>query len=111
MKATYLLSIILLLQVKITCKSCATTYPSSPADCQLSESDKTKYKYCCYEQLYGISLCFAYDEDGYQEEKEFMDKMGGKMICGEYDNQIRAKNTSNLTNLSILFLIILMILY
>ena len=89
-------------------KNCEDIIPKSSSDCVLSSSDQAKYKYCCYEDILGVKECAPYDEEGYQEQKKYMEIFSNQVndfICGN-----ESENESNYINLSIIFFIILIIL-
>ena len=78
--------------------------------CVLSSSDQAKYKYCCYEEILGEKECAPYDEEGYQEQKKYMEIFSNHVndfICG---NESENGNESSFINFSIIFFIILILL-
>ena len=48
---------------------CEFIFPNRPRDCALSSNDKQNYKYCCYDNSYGIESCNTYNEEDYQRTK------------------------------------------
>ena len=54
---------------------CEKIKPKKASDCKLSDEDKKKFKYCCYEgikddDIGDIFECSAYTQKGYEEELE-----------------------------------------
>ena len=101
---TTFVGILLLSQLVLTSqKDCATISPRSYSDCKLSSSDREEgYIYCCYEEFLGFKGCYAFDEDGYEQEKEAAELIGDSatFICNE----------ANFRNLSFIILIMLILL-
>ena len=53
---------------------CAAIKPTKSSDCLLSKEDQKYFKYCCYESIIGIvSECSAYTQQGYEDEKSYVD--------------------------------------
>ncbi len=54
---------------------CEKIKPKKASDCKLSDEDKKKFKYCCYEGIQDDDIgdifeCSAYTQKGYEEELE-----------------------------------------
>ena len=60
---------ILFIIPKTTQADCADIFPNKPGDCALSSKDKQNYKYCCYDNQYGLGSCNIYNEVDYQRYK------------------------------------------
>ena len=91
-------------------KNCHYISPKKASDCVLTEEDKKKYEYCCYEEIDGVKTCSPYTEESYKEELEYYNIFknigdGMKFQCGgDEDNQ------AGFINISIVFFILLIIM-
>ena len=109
MRLSYIAAIILLSQLILSSpKDCDDISPKSPSDCKLSSSDKNNGQiYCCYEEFLGEKVCEAYDEEGYEEEKEAAELFGAKFEC---TTAFSSGNEARFIKLSVISFIILSIL-
>ena len=55
---------------------CAAIKPTKSSDCVLSNEDQKYFKYCCYEKILGYAECSAYTQQGYEDEKSYVDLFG-----------------------------------
>ena len=49
---------------------CDFIIPNSASDCVLSEKEKAKYDYCCYEEYDGVKSCSPETKESYEAAKE-----------------------------------------
>ena len=95
MLKTTLFSILLLFNtIKSEEKDCRSITPTKSSDCILSSADKTKYKYCCYDDFYGAKSCTPYNQSEYKKQKELVDELDnqGQFICNRGTNVNSCEN-------------------
>ena len=99
---------------------CESIKPTKSSDCLLSKEDKKYFKYCCFEELKGITRkCSAYTQQTYEDELSYyelfdknLENLGITFDCHEEIRlEIEEKNSSRKLYLSfervILYLILI----
>jgi hypothetical protein len=97
---------------------CAAITPTKSSDCVLSSEDQKYFKYCCYEKILGYAECSAYTQQGYEDEKSYVDLFELDSHSGvAFDCHTEAKdgatNSSRESNLSfgkvILYIVLILL--
>ena len=82
---------------------CEYIVPEKASDCVLSENDKKKYDFCCYNYYNGIKSCAPDTEDSYEYNKVlYTDTKEDIYDCGV--------NKGSFMDLSIILLVLIIIL-
>ena len=75
---------------------CEQIEPKKASDCKLSENDKKKFIYCCYEEIEDeISGCGAYTQESYEDELEIINELKNLGLELSFDCNVKENGDQN----------------
>ena len=75
---------------------CEQIEPKKASDCKLSENDKKKFIYCCYEKIEDeISGCGAYTQESYEDELEIYNELKNLGLELSFDCNVEENGDQN----------------